>query len=241
MNKQKIFIVEDDSLSNDHLKLILEKHGYAVVGSVLSGEEAIAQVPNCQPDLIIMDVNLEHGKGQLDGIQTTTAIQQSYDIPVIYLTAYKDTYMLNKVAHTDYHTYLTKPYEPIDILSAVDKAFRSQVVQPPILVPADDFMLLPNGAKHEKVALSDIVLIESDNQYLTVHTTSGRNYMKALSLAKFLRDNPLEDFIRINQRQIVNKSLVTAWESPGTIILGDRNFEVSKALRKEVKAKLPFL
>jgi CheY-like chemotaxis protein len=67
--------------------------GYAVVGVVPSGEEAIEKAGELKPDLVLMDIQLI---GSLDGIEAARQIRARYGIPIIYLTAYADERTLQR-------------------------------------------------------------------------------------------------------------------------------------------------
>ncbi len=85
--KAKILVVEDELIIAKGIEKRLMALGYAVAGTVASGEEALAKVLETSPDLIVMDIHLQ---GDMDGVETAEKIRSIADIPVIYLTAYAD-------------------------------------------------------------------------------------------------------------------------------------------------------
>ena len=96
LKNQSILIVEDDGLIALHLQELLQNAGYDIPPPVASGEEAIEYVRTCPlPDLILMDVTLD---GRIDGIETARQIQESFSIPVIFLSAHSAT---NRIAQGD--------------------------------------------------------------------------------------------------------------------------------------------
>jgi PAS domain S-box-containing protein len=66
-----------------------------------------------------MDIHL---KGDMDGIQATEKINESADIPVIYLTAYADDDTVKRALKTRSHSYLVKPYNPRELYSNIELA-----------------------------------------------------------------------------------------------------------------------
>ena len=52
-----IFIIEDDKSLSDEIKLVLNKWGYKV-GQVNNFENITNEVLECNPKLILMDINL---------------------------------------------------------------------------------------------------------------------------------------------------------------------------------------
>lgn len=120
-NVKKILIVEDELIAAYNLADSLEQLGYQVSGIAKSGETAIAQVASDPPDLILMDIKL---KGSMTGIEVAQTLQQEYDIPVIYLTAFSDTQTLESASLTTPYGYLTKPAKTEDIQSTLAMAVR---------------------------------------------------------------------------------------------------------------------
>jgi DNA-binding response OmpR family regulator len=58
MANHVILVVDDDPDVRDTLQLVLERHGYDMVGAA-SAEEGLRQYDACQPDLIIVDLMME--------------------------------------------------------------------------------------------------------------------------------------------------------------------------------------
>ena len=58
MANHVILVVDDDPDVRDALQLVLERHGYDMVGAA-SAEEGLRQYDACQPDLIIVDLMME--------------------------------------------------------------------------------------------------------------------------------------------------------------------------------------
>ena len=58
MEKIKVLIVEDELLVAADLKSKLEDHGFIVINTVASGEEALDLITVSTPDLLLMDIQL---------------------------------------------------------------------------------------------------------------------------------------------------------------------------------------
>ena len=74
----RILIVEDDEIICNLITTMLEKKGYAVVGKISSGEEAIVKAAELEPDLVLMDIHLE---GVMDGVAAARYIFQLFHYP----------------------------------------------------------------------------------------------------------------------------------------------------------------
>ena len=115
-NISNILIVEDDSSMVQLLKLTMERLGYSVVGQASSGKDAIDLATELNPDLVIMDIQLE---GDIDGIEAAIKIRETCNIPVVYLTAHEDDDLFQRAKGTEPFGYIIKPF--------VDKELRNVI------------------------------------------------------------------------------------------------------------------
>lgn len=119
--KTKILIVEDESIIALDIKKSLLKAGYIVLGVAASAVEALDQVKQLQPDLVLMDVQLQ---GEMDGIETAARIKECCNIPVVYLTAHADENTLSRAKRTAPFGYVLKPFEDRELTTAIDIALH---------------------------------------------------------------------------------------------------------------------
>lgn len=131
MAGEKILVVEDERVVARDIEKRLTNLGYVVVATVVSGEEAIIKVTECQPDLVVMDIQL---KGKMDGIEAAEKIRSDFDIPVLYLTAYADETTLQRAKITEPFGYIIKPFDERDLHTAVEVALRRRLAEVAIRV-----------------------------------------------------------------------------------------------------------
>lgn len=117
MEKIKILIVEDCRITAKKIKRDLINLGYGIIGMATSGEEAISLCFAHNPDLILMDIEIE---GQMNGIETAEKIRLHLDIPIIYLTALSDEETLMKARATGGFAYLIKPFKTRDLYANIE-------------------------------------------------------------------------------------------------------------------------
>ncbi|MFX0065009.1 MAG: response regulator [Candidatus Hermodarchaeota archaeon] len=117
MSNVEILVVEDERIVAKDLQTRLEGLGYNVPAVVFSGEQALKKIAEIQIDLILMDIQLE---GEIDGIETTDRIRSTFDIPVIYLTAFADNKTLQRAKITEPYGYIVKPFEERDLISTIE-------------------------------------------------------------------------------------------------------------------------
>lgn len=112
----KVLIVEDESIVALDIKNALIKLGYDVIACATNADEAIASIKKILPDIIIMDIHLNHST---DGIETAKAIQKIANIPILYLTAFADDETIRRAIHTNPIGYLIKPFKREELKSTI--------------------------------------------------------------------------------------------------------------------------
>lgn len=111
-----ILIVDDDALLRRSLAFNLQRAGYRVA-TAATAEDALDTISINPPDLILLDINLPG----MDGLDALKSLQQSMDVPVIFLTARRrelDEVLGLELGADD---YVTKPFD-LDVLLARIKA-----------------------------------------------------------------------------------------------------------------------
>jgi signal transduction histidine kinase len=119
MEKNKILIVEDESIIALEIRESLINLGYEVTTTVNNGPAVIKSIEEKRTDLILMDVHL---KGEMDGIETAERIQSNSLIPIIFLTAYSDKKMLDRAKRTKPFGYLLKPFKTQELKVTIEMA-----------------------------------------------------------------------------------------------------------------------
>ncbi|WP_052374304.1 response regulator [Methanobacterium sp. SMA-27] len=130
MSVATILIVEDEGLSAMGLQRTLKFWGYDVSTSVFSKKEAIKKAKEIKPDLILMDIVL---KGDGDGIDAVWEINNSMDVPIIYLTAYSDEETIKRANITKPFDYIIKPYKEEELHESIEKALQKHKFEKKLL------------------------------------------------------------------------------------------------------------
>jgi PAS domain S-box-containing protein len=117
--KIKIMIVEDELIVAKNIENHLRKIGYEVIAIVDSGEEAIARAAETKMDLVLMDIKLT---GEIDGVEAARQINNRFQTPVVYLTAYADDETLQRAKVTAPFGYIIKPFESKKLHTTIEIA-----------------------------------------------------------------------------------------------------------------------
>ena len=132
----RILVVDDDRAVRDSLRRSLEFNGYSVE-LASDGAEALARVPQINPDAIIMDVMMP----RLDGLEATRALRSAgNDVPILVLTARDSVGDRVEGLDAGADDYLTKPFALEELLARTRALLRSAAP-----VPEDGDELLSYG------------------------------------------------------------------------------------------------
>ncbi|GAB4579566.1 MAG: response regulator [Anaerolineales bacterium] len=112
----KILLVDDDPITKTLLKTLLEMEGFNVFPWDL-GTDVIEKVQAVEPDVVVMDVNL-NGLNGIDVLRDLRAREKFQDVRVIMSSGmnYKD-----ECAREGANAFLLKPYMPDDLIKVIRK------------------------------------------------------------------------------------------------------------------------
>jgi twitching motility two-component system response regulator PilG len=118
MSKSIILIVEDEESLLKLESILLTSRGYQVRG-VTSGEAALKEIAAHKPDLVLLDIMMPG----LDGFEVCRRIKQdpsTSSIPVVMLTAKKNSQDQTKGIEVGADAYLTKPFKAVRIMEVIE-------------------------------------------------------------------------------------------------------------------------
>lgn len=120
----KILVVDDNRENIMLVRDVLEVASYEVI-EALHGLAAIELVPQAQPDLILLDVNMP-GMSGFEVCKVLKSDEKTKHIPVIMLTAQSDVDSRVHGIESGADDYMAKPYSPRELLARVERSVRSK-------------------------------------------------------------------------------------------------------------------
>ncbi|HTJ53237.1 MAG TPA: response regulator [Cyclobacteriaceae bacterium] len=239
MEKIKVLIVEDKLIIAQDIAARLTKHALEVVGICSTGEEAIERAMADKPDLILMDIELE---GAIDGISAAQLILKEQPVPIIFLSDYTDSKTVERALKTKPSNYLTKPFNEVDLIRAIDLAFsnaRAQNVSMARSVLSKDVFLRTDSQAYIKLAIHDILYLEADRAYCSV-VTDVKTYKLSSSMNHIHEQLPKGDFIKVHRSYSVNINRITSLEG-NMIKIGEHEVQMSREYREELMSLLKII
>jgi len=119
MEKARILIIEDETITAEDLRRRIVSLGHEALVPIDYGEKALEKINELLPDLILMDIRL---KGDMDGVDVANQIRSTKEIPVIFLTAFSDQTTLQRASLSEPFGYLLKPIRTKDLQTAIEVA-----------------------------------------------------------------------------------------------------------------------
>ena len=207
MSVLKIGIVEDELVIARTIVSTLDELGYSHGGPAINYTEAMEMLVNDKPDLLLLDIQLS---GRKDGIDVAQKINELYQLPFIFLTANSDAETIDRAKKVKPHAYIVKPFTKEELFAAIEIAFsnftgRSQArPEQATSYHTKDFMFIKDGYVFRKIFFNDLLYLESDANYITLHLASQKKVMVRSTLNDFMEQIDQKTFIRIHRSYSVN-------------------------------------
>lgn len=115
---KRVLVAEDEAIIRLDLAEMLTEAGYEVVGQASDGEQAVALATSLKPDIVIMDVKMP----VMDGISAAAQIGKERLCPVVMLTAFSQTELVERARDAGVMAYIVKPFTASDVTPALDIA-----------------------------------------------------------------------------------------------------------------------
>lgn len=113
----RVLIIEDEPIIALDLENLVSELGHKVVAIASTRDEAVAKAHAERPGLVLADINLGEGGS---GIDAVSEILASFDIPVIFITAYPEKLLTGERPEPTY--LIAKPFLPETVQATVGQA-----------------------------------------------------------------------------------------------------------------------
>src|SRR5262245_28371173 len=116
----RIAVADDEYSMREYLRETLQVLGHEVVAVAETGRELLQLCRHLRPDLVITDISMP----DVDGLDAAAAIYVTESIPVIVVSAYHDSGLLERAQKDHILAYLVKPIKRADLETAIAIAVR---------------------------------------------------------------------------------------------------------------------
>jgi two-component system cell cycle response regulator DivK len=122
MTGERILVVEDNAMNLKLVRDVLRHAGYDVV-EARTGEEGVELAAQCEPDLVLMDLQLP-GIDGMEALRQLRAREPDHRVPVVAVTAFAMKEDHERAAQAGFDGYVEKPISVRGLPEQV-KAFLS--------------------------------------------------------------------------------------------------------------------
>ncbi|HWR33190.1 MAG TPA: response regulator [Chitinophagaceae bacterium] len=237
----RIMIVEDEPIISEEIAATVEDLGYVVASKVLHAKDATNVFHSCNPDLVLMDINLGPGK---DGIQLATDFKAEKNIPLIFLTSYSDKSIIDRAKTVNPDGYIVKPFDEKDLQVAIEIAFHrfeQQQLKTTVAEKTDSFLInkhlfVRHKNKLIKLCPEDVLYAEAQSNY-TVIVTDKEKYTVSTTLGIIEERLVPFGFLRIHRSYIINLSKIETIEDDN-VSIGKQAIPLSRNNKQELLNKI---
>lgn len=202
----RVLIVDDEAPARMAVRAGLAQVGdVEVVGECANGFEAVKAVADCQPDVVLLDVQMP----KLDGFEVLELI--GHAVPVVFVTAYDEFALRAFEVHAV--DYLLKPFTDSRLAAALDRVRqRSAPASPdPVALGAAarrpgeplERIVIRDGAQVHVLPVDRIDYVEAQDDYVAFHT-GGRTLLKEQTLGDLESRLDARRFVRIHRSYLLN-------------------------------------
>ncbi|MGI9551759.1 MAG: LytR/AlgR family response regulator transcription factor [Aurantibacter sp.] len=196
----KCIVIEDEIPAQRVLENYISKiPDLELLGSFQSALQANSTLRKNQIDVVFLDINLP----DISGIQYIKTLS---DPPAVIMTTAYHEHAAESFELDTICDYLVKPYSFERFLKAVNKLIRNgslNLEHGAVKEKPHEYLFLNIDKTLHKIDIYDILYIESDKNYVTVVTKTGKfSYLD--SLKKWMQKLPESHFAQVHKSYIVN-------------------------------------
>ncbi len=242
----RVALVDDEPPARALLTdLLAELGGVDVVGQAADGEQAVALV-EARPDLDVLFLDVQMPR--LDGFGVLARLAaRGVPLPRVVFTTAFDRHAV-QAFETGAVDYLLKPVTRSRLTVAVERARSRQAP----LDPADaraasealrtDRVLVRSGDRLVAVSVDDVVWVEAQGNYATLHTT-GRSFVAGVGIGEIERRLPAGRFVRVHRSALVALDALRQLQSDGSggyqaLLDGGHRVRVSRTYADEIRRRV---
>ena len=189
MAKQRIVLVDDHEVVRLGLKALLEHHpNFEVVGQAGTAKEALDQVAQLRPDVVLMDIRLPG----TSGIEACEEITQNYpETRVIMLTSYAEDEMLFSAIRAGASGYVLKQIGAEDLIRAIEAVGRGEALLDPA-VTQRVFQEVRRAVKEEEA--SAFATLSTQEKHVLLLVSEGKTN-REIAKSLFLGEGTVRNYV----------------------------------------------
>jgi len=169
-----VLVVDDEARMRRFIRMNMELEGYQIIEAD-NGVEALEQIRQHTPDLVIMDVMMP----EMDGFETMKLLREISTVPVILLTVKSDEEDIIQGLGLGADDYITKPFSPRELVSRVAAVLRRAEwpAPPPRTVLKIDDRLAVDFNRHQVIVNGERIDLRPTEYRLLNHLIQNAGWV----------------------------------------------------------------
>jgi len=115
---RKILVCDDSSFMRTHIKNMVTKNGFEVIGEASDGIEAVIKYKELKPDVVTMDITMPNLSG-IDALKQIIKIDPNAKI--VMLSAMGQEEMVKESILSGARNFIVKPFAEADLIKVISK------------------------------------------------------------------------------------------------------------------------
>ncbi len=242
MGQLKILIVEDDPMIAESVQDILGILRHEVIGVAEDAEKAIAICNETLPDLALLDIQIG---GDIDGVDLADLLNQNFQIPFIFTTAFADNDTISRAKSKGPYGYLVKPYGVKDINAAIEIAmtayerFKEAKESQAMSKVIQDSIFLKVDSKLIKVKINDILYVEAKGDY-ALFKTQEKGFIVHTTMKRVEDRLTDHNFVKVHRSYVINLSKIVDIEE-SNLLIENKVIPISRSNKEALIKRLNLL
>ena len=242
MSQLKILIVEDDPMIAESVQDIIGILRHEIVGVADDAEKAIAICNENLPDLALLDIQIG---GDIDGVDLADLLNQNFEIPFIFTTAFADNETISRAKSKGPYGYLVKPYGIKEMNAAIEVAmgaferFKKAKDNQAVSRVIQDSIFLKVDSKLIKVKINDILYIEAKGDY-ALFKTAEKGFIVHTTMKRVEERLSDHNFVKVHRSYVINLSKIVDIEE-SNLLIEHKVIPISRANKEALIERLNLL
>ncbi|KYG73491.1 MULTISPECIES: response regulator [Roseivirga] len=242
MSQLKILVVEDDPMIAESVQDILAILKHEVIGVAENAEDAIAICNETLPDLALLDIQIG---GDIDGVDLADLLNQNFQIPFIFTTAFADNDTIARAKSKGPYGYLVKPYGIKDMNAAIEVAmtaferFKKASETPAMSKVIQDSIFLKVDSKLIKTKIDDILYIEAKGDY-ALFKTKEKGHIVHTTMKRVEERLNDYNFAKVHRSYVINLAKIVDIEE-SNLLIDHKVIPISRANKEALIKRLNLL
>ena len=210
----------------DSIETALLKQGFKIVGDASDAISALKDIKSLQPDLILIDIQLE---GNQDGIDLALDLDR-VQLPYVFLSSQTDPDTIERVKYTNPLGYIVKPFTENGLRTNIELAWHKYIDSEP------QFLTVKHEGRLHRINQNAIQYLKAFDNYCYI-VTNTETFLVPHTLKYISEQIESDNFVKSHRSYVVNLKHVQS-VNKNSLSFENENIPISASQKSLVITKL---